>query len=130
MAKTRKKRTLAPKKLPSVRKTASARLSTAGRDTLTTNRLTATPSKPVAVGAAVAHQLHQDGRWPPNDVTRVMETDYHYDEHTLRNLFLGVQAYLAGSVPVYTFSFDQQFVRAGLPLTVAALMAAVNTNTH
>ena len=90
----------------------------------------ASPDKPTIVGAAVANQLHHEGRWPPNDVTRIMSTDYHYNQMTLANFLTAVQWNLLHGSPPYNFAFDGAFVLQVLPLSVGALMVAVSSRTQ
>jgi hypothetical protein len=86
-------------------------------------------SKQHAVAAAVAAQLTADGRWPPNDLTKVMGTDYRYNQFTIGNFLAGVQVRLAASVPPLTFSFDSAFTIQALSMTVGQLIGAINTRT-
>jgi|SRR5438093_1202920 len=88
------------------------------------------PSKPVVVGSAVANQLHHEGRWPPNDMTKLMGADYHYNQFTLANFLKAVQWNLAHGEPSYTFQFDESFIIKALQMNVATLMAAINSATN
>jgi hypothetical protein len=83
-----------------------------------------------AVASAVAYQLNVEARWPPNDVTKVMSTDYRYDQFTIVNFLKGVQGHLLQGTPSYTFSFDAPFVVQALQATVGALMNGIAARTH
>ena len=85
--------------------------------------------KPHAVAASVAAQLTSEGRWPPNDLTKVMGTDYRYTQFTMGNFLAGVQRHLAAFVPPFTFVFDGAFTIQALPMTVAPLIVAINART-
>ena len=82
-----------------------------------------------AVAAAVAAQLHHEGRWPPNDLTKTMGSDYHYDANTIVNFLLAVQWHLAHGNPPYAFDFDAAFAQSALQRSVAALMVAIAGQT-
>jgi hypothetical protein len=88
-----------------------------------------TPDKPHVVAAAVATELQTEGRWPPNDITKMMSTDYHYTQFSIGNFLNQVQERLASGVPSYTFVFDGAFVIKALAATVGVLMVAVNAQT-
>jgi hypothetical protein len=83
-----------------------------------------------AVASAVAYQLNLEGRWPPNDITKVMSTDYRYDQFTIRNFLKAVQVHLRQGTPSYSFSFDSAFVVKSLQYTVGALMNGIASRTH
>jgi hypothetical protein len=83
-----------------------------------------------AVASAVAYQLNMERRWPPNDITKVMSTDYRYDQFTIVNFLNAVQAHLLQGTPSYSFSYDTAFVVQALQLTVAALMNGIASRTH
>ena len=88
-------------------------------------------SKGVAVNAAVTNQLFKDGRWPPMDLTKIMNAiPYRYNNMTMRNFLDGVAATLAAGLPPYKFSWNSAFVNKALPLTVAALMAEIELATQ
>ena len=87
------------------------------------------PDKPTVVGAAVSAQLHHEGHWPPNDVTKVMSTDYGYDQFSIGNFLTKTQWNLEHGSPPYTFTFDSQFGVKALSSTVGALMVAIDANT-
>jgi hypothetical protein len=92
--------------------------------------ITNTASKSVAVNAAVTNQLVKEGKWPPNDLTRVMNAiPYRYSANTMRNFLDGVQATLAAGLPPYSFTWNSAFVSKVLPMTVAALMGEVELAT-
>jgi hypothetical protein len=83
-----------------------------------------------AVASAVAYQLNIERRWPPNDVTKVMSTEYRYDQFTIANFLKGVQGHLLQGTPSYTLSFDGAFVGQALQATVGALMNGIAARTH
>jgi hypothetical protein len=85
--------------------------------------------KPHVVAAAVANQLQHEGRWPPNDVTKVMGADYHYNQFTLLNFLNAVRWHLANGSPSYTFTFTGDFVVKALTAPVGTLMVAINAST-
>ncbi len=85
--------------------------------------------KRMAVAATVANQLHQEGRWPPNNMTKVMGTDYHYARPTIGTFLGAVKWNLRHGAPAYDFTFDGAFEDSALGQTVAALMVSVNANT-
>lgn len=88
-------------------------------------------SKGVAVNVAVTNQLFKDGRWPPMDLTKVMNAiPYRYNSTTMRNFLDGVSTTLAAGLPPYRFSWNSAFVNKALPLTVAALMAEIELATQ
>ena len=88
-------------------------------------------SKSVAVNAAITNQLVKDGRWPPMDLTKVMNAiPYRYTTLTMRNFLDGVAATLAAGLPPYKFNWNSAFVNKALPLTVAALMAEIELATQ
>jgi hypothetical protein len=82
---------------------------------------------------AVKAQLIKDTRWPADDVTKhcVEKTmdSYRYTSKSLNNFLYVVQRRLAGENPAYTFSYDQDFVQAALPVSVTELMAMISRNT-
>jgi hypothetical protein len=83
-------------------------------------------SKMAIIYAAVSGQLRRDGRWPPDDLDKVMgDPPYRYNETTLDNFFRGVADAMDDSLPPLLFQWDDKFVRGGLKLTVAGLMAAI-----
>jgi hypothetical protein len=85
--------------------------------------------KPHMVAATVANQLQHEGRWPPNDVTKIMGSDYHYDQFTLFNFLNAVRWHLANGTPSYTFTFTGDFVVKALTVSVGTLMVAINAST-
>ena len=87
--------------------------------------------KAVAVNLAVRHQLEADGHWRlAHDETKVMGTDYHYDEQSMRQFLHAVHRSLAASKPTpYTFMYDAQFVTTALELKGPALIAAIDDKT-
>jgi len=88
-------------------------------------------SKGVAVNAAVTNQLFKDGRWPPMDLTKVMNAiPYRYNNMTMRNFLDGVATTLAAGLPPYRFAWNSAFVNKALPLSVAALMAEIELATQ
>jgi hypothetical protein len=87
------------------------------------------PSKPIVVASAIANQLHQEGRWPPNDATKVMGSDYHYTALTLDSFLIAVQWHLAHGRPPFTFTYDHAFVVRAIAMDIATLMASVDTLT-
>ncbi len=82
-----------------------------------------------AVASAVAYQLNIERRWPPNDVTKVMSTDYRYDQFTIANFLKGVQGHLLQGTPSYSFSYDAALVVQALQATVGALMNGIAART-
>jgi hypothetical protein len=85
--------------------------------------------KPHAVAAAIASQLTTEGRWPPNDLTKVMGTDFRYNQFTIANFLGAVRTHLAAGIPSFNFVVDGAFTIQALTMTVAALMIAVNART-
>jgi hypothetical protein len=87
--------------------------------------------KSVAVNLAVRHQLEADGHWRlAHDETKVMGTDYHYDEQSMRQFLHAVHRSLAAAKPTpYTFMYDAQFVTTALGLKGPALIAAIDDKT-
>jgi hypothetical protein len=83
-----------------------------------------------AVASAVAYQLNVEARWPPNDVTKVMSTDYRYDQLTIGNFLKGVQGHLLRGTPSYRFAYDAAFVVQALQATVGALMNGIAERTY
>ena len=86
--------------------------------------------KPHMVAATVANQLQHEGRWPPNDITKVMGVDYHYDQFTLFNFLNAVRWHLANGSPSYNFMFTGDFVVKALTVSVGTLMVAINASTN
>jgi hypothetical protein len=82
-----------------------------------------------AVSAAVAAQLHKEGHWPPNDMTKVMGSDYRYDQFTLDNFLEAVQWNLQHGTPSFTFTYNEAFVKKGVTATVGALIVAIVQQT-
>lgn len=92
--------------------------------------ITRNASKSVAVNVAVTNQLIHDGKWPPNDVTKIMGAiPYRYNNQTMRNFLKGVETTLAAALPPFTFTWDGAFVTKALGLTVAALMGEIEQAT-
>lgn len=89
-----------------------------------------TTDKTHMVSAAVASQLNREHHWPPNDMTKVMGSDYRYDQFTFGNFLAAVQWNLAHGCPSYKFSYDGPFIKKGLNATVSALIVAVIANTN
>jgi hypothetical protein len=87
------------------------------------------PDKSHMVSAAVASQLHKEHHWPPNDMTKVMGSDYRYDQFTLDNFLNAVKWNLAHGSPPYQFSFDGAFLKKALSATVGALIVAIIATT-
>jgi hypothetical protein len=87
------------------------------------------PDKPTVVGAVVGAQLHHESHWPPNDVTKVMGTDYGYDEFSIGNFLTAIQWHLQHGNPSYAFDFDGRFGIKAVQSTVGALMVAIDANT-
>jgi len=84
--------------------------------------------KVLLVAAAVSAQLIQEGKWPPNDANRTMAS-YHYNINTLDNFLQGVQVRLQAAQPPHAFTFDNAFVAANIPKTVAALTGSIDDHT-
>lgn len=80
---------------------------------------------PAAVAAAVGLQLVRDGRWPPPNLSRKMDVDYNYDRNTMGNFLTGVRATMRAGNPAHSFEFDTAFIIKVLPMTIAALGAAI-----
>ena len=87
------------------------------------------PDKVHMVAAAVANQLQHESRWPPNDLTKIMGVDYHYDQFTLANFLNAVRWHLANGTPSYNFQFTGAFVGKALTAQVGTLMVAINAST-
>lgn len=81
------------------------------------------------VALVVANELQIEHRWPPNDVTKVMGTDYRYDQFTMANFLAAVQRTLAQGTPAYHFIFNGAFVLKALQAQVGTLMMAINQAT-
>ncbi len=62
-------------------------------------------SRAVQVAAAVAIELREGGRWPPNDRTRTLGADYNYNLNTMGNLLSDVRDRLAEGTPPYQLDF-------------------------
>ncbi len=87
-------------------------------------------AKESAVYLAVTQQLKREGKWPPNNVTRIMgKVPYQYDDQSLAGFLTGVSDRLAESLPPFDFDFDEAFVVKGLGQSVAELIAAVTAKT-
>jgi hypothetical protein len=84
---------------------------------------TETP-KWLAVAAAVAQQLRDDGHWPV-DPSRTMAQN-GYGENELRTFLEGVRRKLA---PDYKFDFDDTFVKKGLGQTIGELTDSIDAQT-
>ena len=83
-------------------------------------------SRSVSVNVAVTNQLIKEGKWPPNDITKVMNAiPYRYDAQSMRNFLDGVARTLAAALPPVKFTWNAAFVTKVLPLSVAALMAEI-----
>jgi hypothetical protein len=89
----------------------------------------ATGDKGHVVALVVANQLTIERRWPPNDITKVMGTDYRYDQFSISTFLRAVQNALARGNPPYAFMFDGQFVIKALQDTVGKLMVDIDANT-
>jgi hypothetical protein len=87
------------------------------------------PDKSHMVSGAVASQLHKEHHWPPNDMTKVMGSDYRYDQFTLSNFLEAVRWNLAHGSPPYQFSFDGAFLKKALGATVGAMIVAIVAST-
>lgn len=86
-------------------------------------------SKDIAAAVAVGMQLHIEGHWPPNDLNKVMGSDYRYDKNTMPLFLTAVQTRLAKGTPPYVFSFNAAFVATALTSTVGVLIGNVSANT-
>ncbi len=86
-------------------------------------------SKGIAVAGAIANQLHHEGRWPPNDLNKVMGTDYLYNKNTLANFLTAVKWNLEHGTPPYFFTFDNDFAKKALAFDVAQLIGEVSKRT-
>jgi hypothetical protein len=87
------------------------------------------PDKSHSVGAAVAAQLTAEQRWPPNDITKIMGSDYRYDQLSMGNFLAQVQVRLASGNPPFRFVYDGHFVMKALQAQVGTLMIAVTAST-
>ena len=127
---TRPKRPAAPKKAAAPPRATAA----VPRETVSPPAQAAPPdpaaAKSEAVKMAVARQLEADGRWHlAHELTKVMGTDYRYDEDSMRGFLHAVHRILAARQPPYTFQYDAAFVTTALGLDASALTAAVDENT-
>ena len=86
-------------------------------------------SKSTDVAECVGAQLLFEGHWPPNDLNKVMGTDYHYTNDTLALFLVGVQQRLRNYQPPYTFTFDTQFAAACVSLAVGELIGKIDAAT-
>ncbi len=86
-------------------------------------------SKEFAVVGAVATQLQHEGHWPPNNLNKVMGSDYHYDQNTIANFLVAVQWHLAHGEPPFDFEFNKKFSKAALKLSVADLASKIDEKT-
>ena len=119
-----------PSKAKADRKPAGSPRAAARRDAGATRHVAPPPEKSVAVTVAVRHQLEADRRWHlAHDETKVMGTDYHYDEQSMRQFLYGVHRSLAASKPPYRFEYDAAFVVTALGLKAPALITAINERT-
>lgn len=87
-------------------------------------------SKEFSVASAVAGQLHQEGRWPPNDLNKIMGTNYHYDINTISLFLAKVQWNLKHGTESYDFEFDAAFANTALGWPVGVLMGNILLQTH
>jgi hypothetical protein len=87
------------------------------------------PDKSIVVGASVASQLHHEGKWPPNDVRKIMGSDYHYDQFSMANFLAAVQWNLAHGNPSYDFQYDGGFVKDAIQMAAGSLMIAIDDKT-
>jgi hypothetical protein len=89
----------------------------------------ATGDKGHVVALVVSNQLTIERRWPPNDITKVMGTDYRYDQFSIVNFLRAVQKALARGNPPYEFVVDGQFAIKALQDTIGKLMVDIDANT-
>jgi len=82
-----------------------------------------------AVEAAVGKQLEHDTRWPPPSVTKVMSSDYRYNDQTIPLFLMAVERRLADGDPAYAFVFGPEFPAQALAARVAELMALIDERT-
>ena len=59
-----------------------------------------------------------------------MGTGYGYIVQTMELFLGGVQNYLLGCNPPYTFTFDRAFVLTTLPMKLVECLSAIDTRTH
>lgn len=86
-------------------------------------------SKGTAVAGAISAQLHYECHWPPINLNKVLEKDYHYDKYTITNFLLAIRWRLAHSTPQYFFTFDADFALSALAMTVGKLTGAIESKT-
>lgn len=87
-------------------------------------------TKEIAVATTVGSQLHHEGHWPPNDLSKVMGNDYHYDINTLSNFFVAVQWNLKHGNPSFDFQFDNAFIASALNWDVTTVIGNAIANTN
>ena len=88
-------------------------------------------AKAGAVKMAVARQLEADRHWHlAHDQTKVMGTDYRYDEESMRGFLHTVHRILAAGTPPYTFQYDAELVATALGLAAPALVEAIDDRTE
>jgi hypothetical protein len=81
------------------------------------------------IAATVGAQLHHEGRWPPNDLTKVMGADYHYTTPTMMNFLTAVQWHLQNGKPTHAFQFNMTFAQNALGDTVQQLILDIDGKT-
>jgi hypothetical protein len=87
--------------------------------------------KLLAVAAAVTAELSAppSPRWPPNNLNKVLGTDYNFDENTLALFLTGVSDRLRNGSPSYLFDFERAFVKANLASSVGLLIGNIERKT-
>lgn len=87
-------------------------------------------SKQDDVQDAVEAQLTEDGRWPPNDYSKVMGADYRYGVPSMGTFLESVRTRLANNDPPYDFRYDLVFVtNTALADAVDKLIADIDGKT-
>jgi len=86
-------------------------------------------SQTMSVMDAVTGQLLDEGRWPPNDLSKSMGADYHYILPTMINFLTAVQVRLQNCDPVCQFAFDDAFANTALGQDVQTLIGAIDGAT-
>lgn len=85
----------------------------------------------LSIAAAVTAELSAppNPKWPPNNLNKVMGTDYHFNETTLALFLTGVSERLRNGTPSYIFSFERDFVKANLAVSVGLLIGNIERKT-
>src|SRR5262245_1458209 len=85
----------------------------------------------LSVAAAVTAELSAptNPKWPPNNLNKVMGSDYNFNENTLALFLTGVSDRLRSGTPTYVFKFERDFVKANLASTVGLLIGNIERKT-